>query len=93
MALHVEAARSASAWAAAAAAEKPGELPLAAATAALRCGSAYRYVAAENIQVHGGIGFTWEHPAHLHFRRAATSAVLFGDPAVHRERLLAELGV
>ncbi|SEF67883.1 Acyl-CoA dehydrogenase [Thermomonospora echinospora] len=93
MALHVEAARSASAWATAATAEASGELPLAAATAALRCGSAYRYVAAENIQVHGGIGFTWEHPAHLHFRRAATSAVLFGDPAAHRERLLTGLGV
>lgn len=93
MALHVEAARSASAWATAAVAEASGELPLAAVTAALRCGSAYRYVAAENIQVHGGIGFTWEHPAHLHFRRATTSAVLFGDHAEHQERLLTELGV
>lgn len=93
MAVQVEAARSASAWATAAAAEAPDELPLAAATAGLRCGEAYRYVAAENIQVHGGIGFTWEHPAHLHFRRAATSAVLFGGKTEHRERLLAELGV
>jgi alkylation response protein AidB-like acyl-CoA dehydrogenase len=93
MAVAVEAARSASSWAVAVADEAPEDLPLAAPTAALACGEAYSFVAAETIQVHGGIGFTWEHPAHLHFRRAATSATLFGDPAHHRERLLDALAV
>jgi alkylation response protein AidB-like acyl-CoA dehydrogenase len=93
MAVALESARSASSWAAAAAADTPEDLPLAAATAALACAEAYSFVAAETIQVHGGIGFTWEHPAHLHFRRAATGATLFGDQAVHRERVLRTLGV
>lgn len=93
MAVRVEAARSASLWAAATAADDPAELPTAAATAALVCGDAYRWVAAETVQVHGGIGFTWEHPAHLHVRRAATTAVLVAEHAAHRETLLARLGI
>ena len=52
-----------------------------------------RSVAAENIQVHGGIGFTWEHPAHLYFRRAKCSQMLFGNATFHRQRLLKELGL
>ena len=52
------------------------------------CSDAYVSVAATNIQVHGGIGFTWEHPAHLYLRRARTDAQLLGDPAQHRERYL-----
>ena len=50
------------------------------------CSDAYVSVAATNIQVHGGIGFTWEHPAHLYLRRARTDAQIFGDPVWHRER-------
>ena len=50
------------------------------------CSDAYVFVAATTIQVHGGIGFTWEHPAHLYLRRARTDAQIFGDPAWHRER-------
>lgn len=45
-------------------------------------------MAADNIQVHGGIGFTWEHPAHLYLRRARTDAQILGDPAWHRERYI-----
>ncbi|MGV0836769.1 acyl-CoA dehydrogenase family protein [Mycolicibacterium thermoresistibile] len=56
------------------------------------CADAYVFVAATNIQVHGGIGFTWEHPAHLYLRRARTDAQLFGDPAWHRERYLQRIG-
>ncbi|MBK1787419.1 acyl-CoA dehydrogenase family protein [Prauserella cavernicola] len=93
MAVHVEAARSASLWAAAAASDDQAALPAAAATAALVCGEAYTWVAAETVQVHGGIGFTWEHPAHLHVRRAATSSALFGDRTRQRESLLARLGI
>lgn len=50
------------------------------------CSDAFVSVAADNIQVHGGIGFTWEHPAHLYLRRARTDAQILGDPAWHRER-------
>lgn len=50
------------------------------------CSEAYVFVTATTIQVHGGIGFTWEHPAHLYLRRARTDAQIFGDPAWHRER-------
>lgn len=50
------------------------------------CSDAYVTAAATTIQVHGGIGFTWEHPAHLYLRRARTDAQIFGDPAWHRER-------
>jgi alkylation response protein AidB-like acyl-CoA dehydrogenase len=57
------------------------------------CSDAYCDVAAENIQVHGGIGFTWEHAAHLYFRRAKGSQMLFGSPTFHRQRLLKELGL
>jgi acyl-CoA dehydrogenase len=50
------------------------------------CSDAFVFVAASNIQVHGGIGFTWEHPAHLYLRRARTDAQIFGDSNWHRER-------
>lgn len=76
MVVQLEAARSASLWAAACAADDRENLRTAAAVAALVCGRAYSWVAGENVQVHGGMGFTWEHPAHLHVRRAASSRVL-----------------
>ncbi|SBS75601.1 Acyl-CoA dehydrogenase domain-containing protein [uncultured Mycobacterium sp.] len=66
-------------------ADDPGRL-LDLAAAQSYCSEAYVSVAANTIQVHGGIGFTWEHPAHLYLRRARTDAELFGDPAWHRER-------
>ncbi len=53
----------------------------------------FKLVAAETIQTHGGIGFTWEHPAHLYFRRAKTSELLFGGPARTRERVLDRLNL
>ena len=43
------------------------------------CSDAYRTVSAETVQLHGGIGFTWEHDAHLYFRRARADAALLGD--------------
>ncbi|MBN9737867.1 MULTISPECIES: acyl-CoA dehydrogenase family protein [unclassified Pseudonocardia] len=90
MAVRVEAARSASLWAAAAVAEDT-DVDTATTLAALVCADAHRWVAAENVQVHGGIGFTWEHTAHLQVRRAATSAVLLGEP--DHDTLLATIGV
>lgn len=56
------------------------------------CSEAFVFVAATNIQVHGGIGFTWEHPAHLYLRRARGDAQLWGSPAGYRERYLNEIG-
>jgi len=59
----------------------------AAAVAKIWCSDAYTTVATENVQIHGGIGFTWEHDAHLYFRRARADEQLLGDATVHRERL------
>lgn len=56
------------------------------------CSDAFVFVGATNIQVHGGIGFTWEHPAHRYLRRARGDAQLFGSPSWHRERYLQESG-
>jgi len=91
--LEVESARSAAGYAAWCAAERPEELPAVAALAKACCSDAYFHAASENIQIHGGIGFTWEHPAHLYFRRAKSSDLLFGDAAHHRELLAQRLGI
>jgi alkylation response protein AidB-like acyl-CoA dehydrogenase len=56
------------------------------------CSEAFVFVAATNIQVHGGIGFTWEHPAHLYLRRARSDAQLLGSPSWHRERYMRQIG-
>jgi alkylation response protein AidB-like acyl-CoA dehydrogenase len=83
----VEAARSASWYAACVADEHPEELPEAAAIAKAYCSDAFFDCAANAIQLHGGIGFTWEHDAHLYFRRARASSTLLGNPAWQREQL------
>jgi alkylation response protein AidB-like acyl-CoA dehydrogenase len=57
------------------------------------CSEAYYHAAAENIQIHGGMGFTWEHPAHLYFKRAKASELLFGDATHHREALADKIGI
>ncbi|HKV22129.1 MAG TPA: acyl-CoA dehydrogenase family protein [Mycobacterium sp.] len=87
--LDVECARGAAQYAAFAADVHPDALPAAAALAKAHCSEVYTRAAAANIQIHGGIGFTWEHPAHLYFKRAASSAMLLGD-ADHHRRLLAD---
>ena len=93
MLLAVESARSAAYYAGWAAAEGSDELAVVASLAKSYCSEAYFHVAAENIQVHGGIGFTWEHDAHLYFKRAKSSELLFGDPVQHRERLAQRIGI
>ena len=65
----------------------PQALAEAAAVAQSWCSDAYRTVTAETVQLHGGIGFTWEHDAHLYFRRARADAALLGSAVHHRERL------
>ena len=84
MLLEVESAKSAAYYAGWCASELNDELPSVASLAKAYCSEAYFHNAAENIQVHGGIGFTWEHPAHLYFKRAKSSELLFGDPTYHR---------
>lgn len=61
------------------------ELPLVASVAKAFCSDGYTMVTTENIQIHGGIGFTWEHPAHLYLKRARSSRVLLGSPDFHRD--------
>ncbi len=93
MLLDVESAKSAAYYAAWAAQEDSDELPIASSLAKSFCSEAYFHCAAENIQIHGGIGFTWEHHAHLYFKRAKSSELLLGDPAYHREQLAQRLGI
>ena len=93
MLLEVESAKSAAYYAGWAAAEDNDELPVVASLAKAYCSDAYFHAAAENIQIHGGIGFTWEHPAHLYFKRAKSSELLFGDPTYHRELLAQRIGI
>jgi alkylation response protein AidB-like acyl-CoA dehydrogenase len=93
MLLEVESAKSAAYYAGWAAAEDSDELPVVASLAKAYCSDAYFHAAAENIQIHGGIGFTWEHPAHLYFKRAKSSELLFGDPTYHRELLAQRIGI
>ena len=93
MLLEVESAKSAAYYAGWCAAELNDELPSVAALAKAYCSEAYFHASADNIQIHGGIGFTWEHPAHLYFKRAKSSELLFGDPAYWRELLAQRIGI
>jgi len=91
--LEVESARNAVHAAASLLAERDPEGSLAAALAAAWAGRAYTRVAKENIQIHGGIGFTWEHDAHFYLKRAKTSEMLLGTTGSHRARLGALAGI
>ncbi len=85
MLVDVEMGRSAMYYAAWAASSGDAELPLAASVGKAYCGSAFTRVSAIGIQVHGGIGFTWEHDMHLYFKRAKSNELFLGDSAYHRE--------
>ncbi len=85
MMVQVESAKSATYYAAWAVANDVPEAHLAACMAKAYCSDAYRFTAAEGIQIHGGIGFTWEHDMHLYFKRAKGSEVTFGDATWNRE--------
>jgi alkylation response protein AidB-like acyl-CoA dehydrogenase len=93
MLVKVEAARSAAYYAAAVAEAGTDDLRTAASLAKSYCSEAFFHCASENIQVHGGIGFTWEHDAHLFFKRAKSSESLLGDSVHHREVLADCLGL
>ena len=83
----LELARSAAWWAAWVARDRRTELGEAAAIAHSTACEAFEKAAYECIHLHGGMGFTWEHDAHLYYRRARADRVLFGEPAAHRARL------
>ncbi len=87
MVLLTESARSATYYAAWALTENDPSAPLATSVAKAYCSDAFREVGNRGIQVHGGIGFTWEHDLHLYYRRAKSSETLFGDATFHRERI------
>jgi len=91
--LEVESLRSAVNYAAAAVAENSAEIPVVASLVKAYASDVYFHVAAENIQIHGGIGFTWEHDAHLYFKRAKASELFLGDASYHREHLATRIGL
>jgi alkylation response protein AidB-like acyl-CoA dehydrogenase len=93
MLLELESAKSAAYYAAWVASEDSDELPVVASLCKSYCSEAFFHAAGENIQIHGGIGFTWEHPAHLYFKRAKSSELLLGDPSYHRELLAQRIGI
>jgi len=88
MLVEVELAKSAAYYAAESAAENDAELPAIASLAKACAADAYIQTARETIQLHGGIGFTWDNDTHLWFKRAKSSEVFLGTPAYHRELLM-----
>ena len=88
MLLEVELAASAARYAAAAIDECDDEVPALASMAKAMASDAYMRAATESIQIHGGIGFTWDQDTHLWFKRAKSSEVMLGDASHHRERYL-----
>ena len=83
-------ARATARYAARCAADDSPDLPIAAAVAAAHCSEVALLAAEEGLQLHGGIGFTWEHPAHLFLKRARADALLLGS-ADHHRSVLADL--
>lgn len=91
--VEVESARSAAYYALEAATQDNDELPAAASLAKAYCSEAFVTAAHQNIQFHGGMGFTWEVPAHLYYKRARSSETFLGDAFAHREALAQRIGV
>ena len=93
MLLELELAKSTAYVAAATYAEDPEhpDLPMLAAMTKANAADTYAYIAAEAIQLHGGIGFTWDNDIHFWYRRAKSSELLLGDAAYHREQMMQNL--
>ena len=87
MLILVESSKSITYYAAWAVSENTDEAELASSMAKAYTSDAYRHTSAENIQIHGGVGFTWEYDCHLYFKRAKAIEVTYGDPTDHRERV------
>ena len=93
MLVQLEQARSTAIYAAWAVTGAPEDLTIASSLAKLHCSNAFSKLSGDAIQLLGGIGFTWEHDAHLYYKRAASTAQLFGDPGHHRRVLTETLGL
>lgn len=93
MMVAIESARSAVYYAACEATEGSPDLGVCASVAKAYASDTYFRCAADTIQIHGGVGFTWEYDVHLHFKRARSSETLLGDPAWHRERVARHIGL
>lgn len=93
MLVDVEGIRSSAYWAAWCLGADDPDRSIAASTAKTWTSDASKRVMASALQVHGGIGFTWEHDAHLYFKRAKSSEILFGDATYHRELLAQRIGI
>jgi alkylation response protein AidB-like acyl-CoA dehydrogenase len=93
MLLRLESAKSAAYYAAWAATEDNEELTIASSLAKAFCTESYFANSRENIQIHGGIGFTYEHDCHLYYRRAKSAELFLGDPTYHRELIADKLGI
>jgi alkylation response protein AidB-like acyl-CoA dehydrogenase len=91
--LELELAKSAAYYAAQAAAVDDPDWPAMACLAKAAASETYLHIAAECIQIHGGIGFTWDNDTHLWFKRAKSSEVFLGQPSYHRELLMQRWGV
>jgi alkylation response protein AidB-like acyl-CoA dehydrogenase len=91
MLVDVEGMRSTSYWAAWCIGAGDRDASVAASTAKIWCSDAAKRVMASALQVHGGIGFTWEHDLHLFLKRSQLDQVSFGDASYHRQRLAAML--
>src|SRR5205814_8956898 len=91
MLVDVEGMRSTVYWAAWCIGADDGDASIAATTAKIWCGDASKRVMASALQVHGGIGFTWEHDLHFFLKRSQLDQLAFGDASAHRERLAALL--
>jgi alkylation response protein AidB-like acyl-CoA dehydrogenase len=87
MLTELEAARSAAFYACWAVATDAEDAPLAVSVAKSYCSDALGHLAAEGVQIHGGIAFTWEHDMHLYLKRIKTCEALLGGAAYHRERI------
>jgi alkylation response protein AidB-like acyl-CoA dehydrogenase len=93
MLLEVEGARSAVYWAAWALDHEPATAPLAVSVAKAYAGDAGRRVPRAALQVHGGIGFTWEHDLHFFLKRGEANAHTYGEGAAHRDRVASLAGL
>ena len=92
MLVDVEMAKSAAYYAAAALDEGDAEMPALASLAKACASEAYLQTAIHAVQMHGGIGFTWDNDTHLWFKRAKSSEILFGDANLHREKMMQSWG-
>ena len=93
MMIAVECAKAATTYAAWAIGERADDVAIAAATAKATAGDAFRAVTAKAVQLHGGIGFTWEHDLHIYYKRAMSGEVTFGDATWSRELIAQGLGL